>query len=207
MPNYTNNYNYETRGYDPQVQRNGNLVKMREAVGVFDDDEHLLAAIDDLEMAQFERRDFSVLGTEGDMQRAYGVPHRNPYNIGDDPEAPRGVMVTPEERSLAEASLVGGGIILAVFLFGPLMGPDLDMPGTVFMLVLLAVLGGVAGWGGVLLLRRLRQRRTDGQMRKGGLLLWVNTPTAEHEDAARNILLRNGAHDVHINVVEKPIAA
>lgn len=205
MQTYSNNYNYETT--PPPATEDENQVNVREAVGVFDDDEHLLAAIDDLEVAQFQRKDFSVLGNEMDMRRTYGVPHRNPYNIEDDAEAPRGVYVMPEERSLAEASLVGGGIIFSVVLFGPFLGADMAMPGTALVLLTLAIMGGVVGWMAVLGLRHLRQRRTKGQLRKGGMLLWVNTPTPEHERTARDILERNGAHDVHINVVEKQVAA
>lgn len=201
MQYYGNNYNYE------QAADGDNPLNMREAVGVFDTDDQLLAAIDDLEIAQFQRKDFSVLAGEGEMRKAYGVPYRNPYNIEEDEKAPRGVFVTPEEHSLAEASLVGGGIILAVFLFGPLLGPDLEMPGTTLVLLVLAAIGGVAGWLAVLGLRHLRQRRTEGQLNKGGMLLWVNTPTREHEHKARDILLRHGAHDVHIHVAERPVAA
>lgn len=195
---------YEPVEHEPQVR--SNVVKLREAVGVFPDDEHLMAAIDDLEMAEFNRQDISVLGSEAEMVQTYRSPYVSPYRLEDDPRAPRGVFVMPEEQSLAEAALVGAGVIIAIYLFGPMMGPNLTMAASVVVLVLIAAIGGALGYTAALGLRRMRQRRTIAQRRRGGLLLWVATPTRDREEKATAILSRHGAKDVHINETMRQVA-
>lgn len=191
----------------PQAEEESNVITLREAVGVFPDDEHLMAAIDDLEMAEFHREDISVLGSEYEMRHIYNQTHRSADELENDPNAPRGVFVMPEEQSLAEASLVGGGVLLAVFLVGPLMGADLALATNVFVLVALAAIGGLIGFGASRLLRRARVKRSMSQQKSGGLLLWVNTPTHEREEKAQAILSRHGARDVHVNEVVREVAA
>lgn len=188
------------------VQQTHNDVSVREAVGVFTDDEHLQAAIDELELQEFARQDISVLGSKMEMERTYDKANRNPYNIENDPHAPRGVHVMPEEQSLAEAALVGAGIIFTVVFLGPVMGANGALSSGLVVLVMLAALGGAIGYGLARALRSYRQRHYKKQLRKGGLLLWVNTPTRALERKAQEILAKHGARDVHINEVNRSIA-
>lgn len=189
VANHAHNASYHP--YTPTV---------REAVGIFPDDAHLLAAIDELELEEFGRQDISVLGTE-DVLGLEKATLREPQHMESDPRTPRGVFVMPEEQSLAEACLVGAGIILTVYFAGPAIGRDLAMAGNVAVLLALALVGAVIGYGAARLLRFIRQRRIEEQQRSGGLLLWVNTPTRKLERKACAILARHGAHDVHINEV------
>lgn len=195
---------YELDNQEPQIR--SNVVKLREAVGVFPDDEHLMAAIDDLEMAEFNRQDISVLGSEAEMMQTYHSPYVSPYRLEDDPRAPRGVFVMPEEQSLAEAALVGAGVILAIYIFGPMMGPDLSMAASVVVLLAIAAAGGALGYAAAIGLRRMRHRRMVAQKRRGGLLLWVSTPTRDREEKATAILSRHGARDVHVNETMRQVA-
>lgn len=181
-------------------------VSVREAVGVFPDDAHLQAAIDELEMAEFARQDISVLGSKEEMQRIYHKPYRNATDLEDDPRAPRGVHVMPEEQSLAEAALVGAGIIFTVVFLGPVFGAAGALGGGLIVLVLLAALGGGIGYGLARALRSYRARRYKEQIRKGGLLLWVSTPSRALERKAQAILAKHGAKDVHINEVTRHVA-
>lgn len=182
-------------------------VTVREAVGVFPDDEHLQAAIDELEMAQFPRHDISVLGSKGEMEDTYNKPYRDPHNIKDDARAPRGVHVMPEERSLAEAALVGGGIIVTVVVLTPVLGAaGGPMLSNILLLLALAAVGGLVGFGLAMLLRRTRANRHKKQIRKGGLLLWVGAPTREMEIKAQSILAKHGARDVHVHEIDRAAA-
>lgn len=192
LAKHTDNASYPT--YPPTV---------REAVGIFPDDTHLRAAIDELELEEFARQDISVLGAQDVLSRE-SATLRNPQQMESDPHTPRGVFVMPEEQSLAEACLVGAGVILTVFFVGPAMGRDLAMAGNVALLLVLALIGAAVGYAAARGLRYLRQRRTEEQQRRGGLLLWVNTPTRQLERKACAILARHGAHDVHINEVVHP---
>lgn len=189
-----------------QTQQTQSAVSVREAVGVFADDEHLQAAIDELELEEFARQDISVLGSKMEMERTYDKANRNPYNLEDDPRAPRGVHVMPEEQSLAEASLIGAGIIFTVMFLGPVMGASGSLSTGLVVMVLLAGVGGIVGYGLARALRSYRQRHYKQQLRKGGLLLWVNTPTRALERKAQQILAKHGARDVHINEISRAIA-
>lgn len=199
--------NRKFNSYEVMPDEESNVVTLREAVGVFPDDEHLMAAIDDLEMAKFNRNDISVLGSEFKMRDVYHRATRNSFEMEDDPKTPRGVFVMPEEQSLAEAALVGAGVLLTVFVMGPVMGANLSETPNVFMLLVMAVIGGLLGYGAARLLRYVRHKRTLEQQQKGGLLMWVNTPTREREERAKAILARHGARDVHVNEVVREIAA
>ena len=42
------------------------------------------------------------------------------------------------------------------------------------------------------------------QLDRGGILLWVRTPTAEDERKAMEVLTRYSAHDVHIHEIPAP---
>lgn len=186
-------------------QPENQLVTVREAVGVFPDDEHLLAAIDELELAEFSRHDISVLGTKGEMERIYNKSYRDPVNLEDDERAPRGVYVMPEEQSLAEAALVGAGIIFTIVFVAPFLGATGAYGENLVALLVLAAIGGLVGYGLALWLRRSRLKRWKEQIRRGGLLLWVNTPNHDMERKAQDILRKHGARDVHVNEVTQPI--
>jgi hypothetical protein len=43
--------------------------------------------------------------------------------------------------------------------------------------------------------------RLQEQLDRGGILLWVRTPTEEDERRAMDVLTRYSAHDVHIHEI------
>src|SRR5690606_11393020 len=79
--------------------------EIREAVGVFDDQNQLDAAVAELEVTAFPRQDISVLSQQ-QVQERFGDDTRTEW-FEDNPAAPRSVPLRPEERH------IGAGVIIA----------------------------------------------------------------------------------------------
>lgn len=180
-------------------------VSVREVVGVFTEDESLRAAIDSLEVEGFSRLDISVLGRKEEIKKTYGTSYRDPREMEDDPNAPRGVYIMPEEQRLAEVSLVGGGVLVALVVAPPLLGTPDSVSGNVPVILTLSAIGGVIGYGLACWLRYYRTQRYKRQLREGGLLLWVSAPTRERERKAKRALSRHGARNIHIHEIKRTV--
>ncbi len=176
----------------------------REAVGVFDDEETLETAVDELNLAGFNGAAISVLATsaktKGGLRRLFG----SVTDIEDSSDAPQTEFVSSDSRVEGTAALIGvplyiGGAagVWAVSATGGSLA---------FALASAVALGGLgAGIGAILALaiHSRHARRIRDQLKLGGLVLWVKTPTAESEGRATQILKNLGARDVHVHEVER----
>ena len=122
--------------------------------------------------------------------------------LEDDDDAPRVAFVSPRELGEREDRVAS---VLTVL-------PTLIAAGTVVASAgaLAAVVVGTAVAGATLgtVLSHLMNRRhaewLQEQLERGGLLLWVRTPTPERERRAIEILTRHAVHDVHIHEIPAP---
>jgi len=80
---------------------------VREAVGIFRNQDDLQAAIDDLTMSGFARCELSLLGS-GHAPAG----HPSPEDLADDPTTPRTDHFCTEALGNAEGGLIGGFAIL-----------------------------------------------------------------------------------------------
>lgn len=175
---------------------------VREAVGIFSSDDALMAAIDELEQKHFARHDISVVSNAADVENTYHHTMTRPKTLAGDSRAPRSVHVMPEEQSLAQAVFVGSGALIGVVAaMSIIIGARVEYENVTALFMVGAILGGLVGLGGSIVQTVVRRRRIREQIRNGGLLLWVNTPTRERERVASSILSRNGARDVRIQQV------
>lgn len=173
-------------------------VKIREAVGVFDDQKKLDKAISELESTSFPRHDISVLGTQKEIEEKFGTEDVSVEWLEDNPEAPRNISIRPEEKTIGAAALVG-----VPAYFGGCAGLLAANPAPNLELLAAVAAGSLAGalLGGVVLffIRQRLHKRADKQIRKGGLLLWVRTPDSKREEKAKSILSKHGARHVHVH--------
>ncbi len=173
---------------------------IREAVGVFGDTHTLEQAIDALESTGFDRAEISLLAGEQTVEEKLGRHYRKAQDLEDDPKAPRTAYVEKESVGDAEGSLIGG-----LFYVGAVAaaGAIVASGGTLAAAIAgAAVAGGTGGLiGGVLarLVDRHHANYLQKQLDHGGMLLWVRTRDAAHEDRARKILAQYSAHDVHVH--------
>lgn len=137
----------------------------REAMGVFQDEPSLEAAVDDLLMSGFDRSEISVL--VGRRRVGPGAPSTAP-------EAASTTYVGNDARTQAKAAIVAGfgyfGAMAAVYLV-------ISSGGTVTAAVVVAIIAGTVGGstGGAvsLLLDRRHAECVHQQLVCGELRLWV----------------------------------
>jgi hypothetical protein len=169
----------------------GKHIPVREAVGIFDDQTSLQAAIDELMLAGFQQFELGLLDHET-------VDDARPHHLADDPATPRKPYVAPESVGDAQGGLIAGFALL------PAMGAAAVTAGTGAAIAATAAVTAATGGVGALIggalayaMTRNRDKGIAAQEDAGGLLLWVRVRSAEHERQALDILTRNAAHHVH----------
>lgn len=161
------------------------MTTVREVVAAFDGAETLQRAIDDLSLAGFERRSLSVMaGDETIRDRLGWIPQRI-EDAADHPAMPRTSPVASEELGNAQGAAIGiPAYVGAVIATGAILATGGTALAAAAAALTAGAGGGVAGslvssWLGGKHREPLRQH-----LGKGGLLLWVNTPTEADEAKA-----------------------
>lgn len=167
-------------------------VPVREAVGIFDDQASMQAAIDELMLSGFDRFELGLLDP------AEADPARSPQSLADDPNVKRVPYTAPESVGNAQGGLVAGFALL------PAMGTAAATAGAgaaiAATVAATAATGGVGALVGGAIAYAMTRKRSDNvadQEHQGGLLLWVRARSPEHERRALEILANHAAHHVH----------
>lgn len=171
---------------------------VKEAVGVFTDQEKLDQAVADLESTAFPRHHISVLGNPEDIKETFGTETIAPAKAGRDPRTPRSISIRPEERTIGASVLVG---VLA-YLGGCAALLSVNPASSLILMGAVAtgsLFGGALGALILFIVARNMHQRVEAQVRKGGLLLWVKITNPNNEVIAKNILKKNGASKVHVH--------
>lgn len=178
-----------------------NKKKIKEAVGIFDDNNKLQEAIDELSISGFERYDISVIGSESAMKQKFHVSFADPKRLVDNPQTPRGINVTTEEVGVAEGAVISGGILIGVVAALIAAGGV-----AVHSTIPAAIIGATAGTAlaGVMaqLIGNSHAEKLQKQIDKGGLILWVRTTDQKKEKLAADILRKHGATNVHVHNIK-----
>ena len=173
-----------------------------EAVAVFHDAQSFQAAIDELLSEGFDHAELSVLASERAIREKLGHDYRLTTDLEDDPDVPKVDYVPDETVGNAQ-----GGIIAVAAYFPAVIGSlaVAASGGTLLGAVAVAAVAGGAGAtvGAVLakLIGNAHARHIDEHLSHGGLLLWVRTHDAEHEEKALAILRRHSGDDVHLHTL------
>ena len=178
----------------------GPTTTLREAVGVFHDPDSLQAAIDELLSSGFDRRELSLLASERAVADKLGRHYRKVAEREDDPRVPRTAYVSLDSLGDAEGGLIGGLMYIGAVVAG---GAMVASGGTLAGAFLAAAMAGAAGGlFGSALAKLIDYHHADylqGQLDKGGLVLWVRTRDREREQRAKGILARHSGADVHVH--------
>ena len=180
------------------MSKDQTALTIREAVGLFETQVALQAAIDELLSSGFDRADISLLASE---QAVASKLHGHAFTrsaLEDDPATPRGVYVSPDAVGTAEGGLISvfayvGGVAAAGVI--AIAGGPLTM-----IVVGAGLAGGAGGLIGAGLAKLVGDRRAadiHSHLDEGGLLLWVRTWSVEDERRAVDILSRHSGRDVH----------
>jgi hypothetical protein len=174
--------------------------KAREAVALFDDYDDLVVAVEELELAGFDRAQISLMRSCRATEKKLGRPVMDVRELEDEPTIPLGSWFDRYELTEGKAALTAGfayvGSLVAI---GAVVA---DGGGLVAILAAAAVAGGIAGTTGIWLVRLVGRRRAleiKEQLSRGGLLLWAATRSRTQERRAIEILRRHSTRDVHLH--------
>jgi len=176
------------------------IIRIPEAVGVFDSFEDLQQAVYDLHLVGFSRHDMSLLGSQKALEAKLGRAYWRADEIEDDPHAPRAHFVSEEAMGELEGAIAGGFFFLGSYIaMAVLLTPASTLAASI---AAIAIGGGPAAVIGTLLARRAGKHHKDyyeNQIRHGGILLWVRVKDKEREEKAVNILKGHSGRDVHVH--------
>jgi hypothetical protein len=178
--------------------------QVREVVGLFTTPSDLQAAVDQLMLDGFDRAQISVLG-----KRTHVTDHfrhlfsgTSSQSLEDQKDAPQDAPA--DSGAEIEAAAVG----MPIYLLGVgSMAVVIASGGSLALAVGALVLGGAAGGGvGGLLAHTIgkeHHQQIAEQIKRGGLLLWVQPRDAEQEQAALSVLKHHHAGDVHVHQISR----
>ena len=170
----------------------------REAVGNFQDERSLEAAVDELQGAGFDRYDISVVAGRRSFEFKFGAMYSNVAELENDLETPTAVFVGRGERTQAKAAIVCGlAYVGAVGVYEVISSGGTSA--TAYWAAGLA--GGIGGIIGCWISKLIEQHHTEyvGQhLVRGGLLLLIRTTDFAREAKACQIMTCHAALDVHI---------
>jgi len=176
---------------------------IREAVGVFKDAGKMEDAVEELEESGFDRAEISLLASDDTVRQKLGHRFYDAKSLEDDPAVPRKAFVSTAATGDAEGALIGGLMYAGALAAA---GVTVASGGAFGALLAAAVAGGASGGlvGGVLasLVGESQARQIEDEIRHGGLLVWVRTPSEDDEKRAVDVFRRNGAADVHVHSIE-----
>jgi hypothetical protein len=177
---------------------------VREVVGVFDDQEHLQIAIDDLQADGLNRANITTLAGSRRIERELGHGYANVRDIEDDYEVPRTIYVSKRSLGVAEGVLIGIAIYIPALFVAANMASRGASDGALASTVLLAgVMGGILGWWFAHRLDGMYRSRIREQLDHGGIVLWTSVYSPEQEARASAVLTRSSARDVHAH--DRPV--
>jgi hypothetical protein len=177
-------------------------VQSIQVVAVFHDPLNLDAAVEALIERGFDRQDVCLLASEASVEEKLGHRYERVEELEDSAEAPRIACRTLGDVADTERTIAN----VLTFL------PTIVAAGTVVASagVVAAAVAGTAISGALLstaLARWIDQAHADHlreQLEHGGLLLWVNAPTAEKQGIALRLLQEHAASDVHLHDFAEP---
>jgi outer membrane lipoprotein SlyB len=178
----------------------GPTATIREAVGVFHEPDALQEAIDELLSSGFDRAELSLLAGEHAVEEKLGHRYRKVAELEDDPRVPRTAYVSLESTGDAEGGLIGGLMYIGAVVAGSAAVASGGTLAGAFLAAAMA--GGAGGLFGSALAKLIDYHHADylqGQLDKGGLVLWVHVRDPEHEQRAKRILERHSGEDVHVH--------
>ncbi|WP_146344855.1 hypothetical protein [Falsiphaeobacter marinintestinus] len=185
---------------DASNEQKVTIIKVPEAVGVFDTFEALQAAFYDLRSVGFHHSDISLLGSQEALEGKLGKAYWRAPDLEDDPRAPRAHFVSEEAMGELEGAIAGGFFFVGSYIaMAAMLTPVSTVAASI---AAIAIGGGPAAVIGTLLARRADQKHKeyyDNQIRHGGILMWVRTRDKDHEDLAVKIMKGHSGHDVHVH--------
>lgn len=177
---------------------------IREIVGVFHDAAALRKAADELMTSGFDRSELSLLGSRKAVEEKLGSASQSTTDLEDNPRVPMQAYVGTDSLNEAKSAIVGVPAFVGAFAAaGASIAHGADMTAIVIWVIVGIVFGLVVGAISMKMLTGKASNYLQDQVKRGGILLWVRTTTADKEAKASEIMKRNNAKDVHVH--DRPV--
>jgi hypothetical protein len=172
----------------------------REAVALFDDYNDLVAAIEELELAGFDRAQINLLTSCKGAEKRLGRAVPDIRELEDEAQVPLGSWVDRHELAEGRTALAAGLAYVGSFAaIGVVVATDGELPAVIAAAAAAGSAGGGVGMWLASVIGRHRSRSIDEQRSRGGLLLWVETHGPEQDRKAIAILEHHATRDVHLH--------
>ncbi|PCI33998.1 MAG: hypothetical protein COB54_03085 [Alphaproteobacteria bacterium] len=173
---------------------------VREVVGLFNSEDDIQAAVDDLELQGFSNTAISRPARPDKVEHTLHHAVYNARDLEDNSAVPRQAFVDPESRTegLTVLLLIPGYILIMAAL-GLAQSYGLDVWQGVGLSLMLGILGLLIGGFFAYVIAQKRIERMRREKKWGGFLLWVRTKSFAQEDTAVTILRHHAGRDVHMH--------
>jgi hypothetical protein len=179
------------------------ITTIREAVGVFHNADEMETAIEELEESGFDRAEISLLASQDAVREKLGHAYADAKSLEDSALAPRTAFVSTESVGDAEGAVLGGLMYVgALVAAGAVVASGGSFGALLAATVTGTASGGLIGGALAALVGKQHADSLQEQLDRGGLLVWVRTPTEADENRAVDILKRTKADDVHLHSIE-----
>lgn len=173
---------------------------VREAVALFDNEDNMQAAVDDLESHGFSNAAISRPARPEQIEAAVNHSVQSAKELEDDASIPRQAFGDKDSR------IEGIMVVLLIPVYISLLiaaGVAVAHGLEVWQGVVISLIMGSFGLliGGLFAYRIARRKadRTKREQEWGGLLLWVRTGNSDQEHKAVDILRKHAGRDVHLH--------
>jgi hypothetical protein len=182
------------------VDGNATKTTIREAVGVFHDADALNDAVSELISAGVDRAELSLMAQEGLLEGNLAKDYRNTRLAEDDPNAPRQAVYADTDVRHGRTLVTSMASVIAAFAASGIV----VLTGGAALAALAAAVGAAGGVGtiGALVGKRVGDEQTkhlEGQLTRGGILLWVKIMDPAMGPRICAILSKHAADDVHLH--------
>lgn len=173
---------------------------VREAVALFDTEDEMQAAVDELETKGFSNTAISRPASQNEVEIALHHQVRNVKDLEDDSEVPRKAFIGPDSRTEGMAVL----LMIPVYIFvmaaaGFAAASGLAVWQAIVISLMVGLFGVMVGGFFVYRITKRKVERARREKKWGGFLLWVRTGNNDQEDKAVNILRQHAGRDVHMH--------
>lgn len=175
---------------------------IREAVGIFFDQQHLEEALKDLQSSGFEHDEIGLLAGEHTIEKSLGDLYSRINTYTDPSQAPETAFVKNDSLGETFRTLSGGLVFTGA---STAMGVAVISTGIFGGAMVVAATGvaAVAGFSALVgtLIHQSDAEYLEEQVDQGHLLLFVRVSSPEEEQQAVEILSRHAGYDARVHEV------
>lgn len=173
--------------------------RAREATAVFSAEDELRDVIDELKSAGFDHAEISVMPPPDVVERKTGKQLHATRDAQARPNVPRTVPLDAESLGTLQGALIGAPLyICAIAIMIIVASTGAGLGAIAGAGAIGGLIGGLAGLWFAGWFRSRHARRINDQIRRGGLLLWVQIRDQQHEERAKEILARHETVDMRV---------